>query len=192
MDAKEREGKWKRVGEDSGRTVSVAQSSSVEASWSPVQKSGERYVEFKAMTRKHRRRRFKAEILVILGNEITLMLSIAADTTLVVPALPLMYNPEHNWADKKKVTKVLGRTGSQGQCTQVRVEFMDDSNRSIIRNVKGPDVQQGGHGVSRGREASDLHTLIPAMTWVTAHKFTNGAHRTQGGDAKKTITPEIM
>jgi ribosomal protein S28E/S33 len=37
---------------------------------------------------------------------------------------------------------VIGRTGSRGGITQVRVQFMGGSDRTLIRNVVGP-VKKG-------------------------------------------------
>ena len=36
------------------------------------------------------------------------------------------------------VEEIIGRTGSRGAITQVKVRFMDNKDRVLIRNVMGP------------------------------------------------------
>ena len=40
------------------------------------------------------------------------------------------------------VDEIIGRTGSRGGITQVKVVFLDNKTRSLVRNVMGP-VEEG-------------------------------------------------
>ena len=55
-----------------------------------------------------------------------------------------MAEAEEGQVKQAIVKEIIGRTGSRGGVTQVKVAFVDDPHRTLLRNVKGP-VRVGDH-----------------------------------------------
>ena len=57
-------------------------------------------------------------------------------------ALPFLSKEMDSELVFAEVQQVIGKTGSRGGITQVKVQFVNNTTRQLVRNVKGP-VRKG-------------------------------------------------